>query len=193
MTQTGQTAAVGRWLRSEIGVPFVVVGGSAVEQVVPVATKHVDVLIKETDWPTVDSALESRRDASPLDPDGGSIRGTFVSIDGLRIELEFIAGEPFSGRSDRESFGRYVSTAGSTVHDDIRYATPAVVFYMRLNAPDDWQLYIPAIERDLQAGVSVRTLDQACRIADRFGVGPEVRGRVKSLRATLRALDIRRG
>jgi hypothetical protein len=59
---------VARWLRSEIGVPFVIVGRSAIRIETPVATKDVDVLISGRDWSTVDSALENRKDAAPLEP-----------------------------------------------------------------------------------------------------------------------------
>ncbi|MFY9717985.1 MAG: hypothetical protein WAK40_08685 [Thermoplasmata archaeon] len=192
MTQDGEPAVVAEWLRTTIGVPFIVVGGSAVGRVALVATKDVDVLIRDSDWPTIDSALESRADASPLDPAGGSIRGTILVIGGARIELEFISGEPFSGRSSPESFGRYVREYESVVHDGVRYATPAVAFYMRLNTPDDWHTYLPAIERDLAAGVPSQTLEESARIAGRFGVGPEVRERIAILRATLKNLDLRR-
>ncbi|MGA8543464.1 MAG: hypothetical protein WB947_08025 [Thermoplasmata archaeon] len=190
--QSGDVDAVGRWLQSAIGVPFVVVGGSAIERVASVTTKDVDVLIEASDRAAVDSALESRRDASPLDPATGSIRATVLSIGGANIDLEFISGGPFSGRYGPGSFGRYVREHGSVVYDGVRYASPGVVFYMRINSPDDWRLYVSAIERDLRAGVPERTLDEAARIADRFGVGPRVRERIKSLRAKLRGFDPRR-
>ncbi|MGD0588927.1 MAG: hypothetical protein ABSA63_09085 [Thermoplasmata archaeon] len=185
-------ANVGKWLRSAIGVPFIVVGGSAVERVVPVATKDVDVLIDSSDWDAVDTALESRKDAAPLEPTGGSIRGTVVTIGNAKIDLEFLSDEPFSGRSGPGSFTRYVRQQESVVHEGVRYATPAAVFYMRLNAPDDWRLYLPTIERDIESGVTPRTLDEAVRIADHFGVGPTVRGRVEALRGKRSALEPRR-
>ena len=185
-------AHVGEWLRSAIGVPFVVVGGSAIERVVPVATKDVDVLIDGSDWDAVDSAIESRKDAAPLEPTGGSIRGTVVTIGFAQIDLEILSDEPFSGRSGPGSFTQYVREQESVVHEGIRYATPAAVFYMRLNAPDDWRLYLPAIERDIESGVTPETLDDAVKIAEHFGVGPTVRGRVEALRATRSALDLRR-
>ncbi|MGP8076163.1 MAG: hypothetical protein ACLP8Y_05465 [Thermoplasmata archaeon] len=117
-------ASVGNWLRSAIGVPFVVVGGSAVERVVPVATKDVDLLIDSSDWAAIDSALESRKDAAPLEPTGGSIRGTVVTIGSTQIDLEFLSDEPFSGRSGPRSFTRFVREQESVVHEGIRYATP---------------------------------------------------------------------
>jgi hypothetical protein len=184
--QSEEVHAVGKWLQSAIGVPFIVVGGSAIERVVPVATKDVDVLISTSDWPTVDLALESRADAAPLDPMTGNIRGTILTLGRGRIDLEFISGGPFSGQFPQDSFSQYVREHESVVHDGIRYATPAVVFYMRLNSPDDWRLYVSSIERDLRAGVPKKTLDLAAEIADRFGVGPAVRERISSLRGMMR-------
>jgi hypothetical protein len=182
-------ANVGRWLRSAIGVPFIVVGGSAVERVVPVATKDVDVLIDGSDWDAVDSAIESCKDAAPLEPTGGSIRGTVVTIGTAQIDLEFLSDEPFSGQSGPGAFTRYVREQESVVSEGVRYATPAAVFYMRLSAPDDWRLYLPAIERDIESGITPKTLDEAVKIAYRFGVGPTIRRRVEELRATKSALD----
>ncbi|MGC2289367.1 MAG: hypothetical protein WA688_05865 [Thermoplasmata archaeon] len=177
---------MGRWLHAAVGVPFVVVGGSAVERVVPVRTKDVDVLIEGSDWPAIDSALEYRRDASPLEPMSGTIRGTILTIGTASIDLKFLAGEPFSGRSDPETFVAYVRSHGSVVQGGVRYATSAFVFYMRLNPPEgDWRIYAPSIKRDIQSGVTPKTLDEAARIADRFGVGPEIRSRIQSLRTVL--------
>ncbi|MGD0250790.1 MAG: hypothetical protein ABSB97_07915 [Thermoplasmata archaeon] len=188
--EADDVATVGKWLRSAIGVPFVVVGGSAVERIVPVATKDVDVLIDAADWDHVDSAIESRKEAAPLEPTSGTIRGTVVTIGDAKIDLEFLSDEPFSGGSKPGSFTRYVREHESVVHEGVRYATPAAVFYMRLNAPDDWRLYLPAIERDIVSGVTPRTLDAAVLIAERFGVGPTVRERVDAFRARQHALHL---
>jgi hypothetical protein len=178
-------AAVAKWLRSEIGVQFVVVGGSAVERVVPVATKDVDVLIDRKDWKRVDAALEGRQDASPLSPLSGSIRDTIVQIGNSRIDLEFLSDEPFRGIAPSGSFNRYVRERGSVIDRGIRYATPAVVFYMRLNAPEGWESYVPSIERDLVSGVAPRTLDDAALIAERFGLGPRTRKRIERVHQIL--------
>jgi hypothetical protein len=183
-------AAVGRWLRTAIGVPFVIVGGSAIERIVPVGTKDVDVLVESADMPAVDSAIATRKEATPLEPRTGRFRGTIVRIGGASVDLEFLTGDPFSGDSDPESFIEYVRSTGSVVEGGIRYAKPGVVFYMRLNPPDDdWRAYAPSIERDIESGVTPRTLDEAARIADRFGVGPEVRGRIESIRTRLGLAD----
>ena len=176
---------VAEWLQTAIGVPFVVVGGSAIERSVPVGTKDIDVLVRTSDWETIDRALERRKDASPLEPMSGTIRGTVLTIGHLKIDLEFISGKPFSGRASPDSFIEFVQTEGSRVFNGIRYATPAVVFYMRLVAPEDWRAYLPSIERDLDAGIPESTLDRAIGVAERFGLGSTVRERVEYLRKKL--------
>ncbi|MGI0130786.1 MAG: hypothetical protein ACREDE_09885 [Thermoplasmata archaeon] len=176
---------VGGWLESEIGVPFIVVGGSAIEQEVPVGTKDVDVLISEADWETVDGALENRKDASPLEPMDGTIRGTKLAIGGTLIDLEFLSPEPFSGTHPPGEFVRYVRDDGSKKRGRIRYAGPDVVFYMRLST-EHWQAYVPSIERDLNAGIDPATLDQVLALGDRFGVGERLRGRIQAVREVLR-------
>jgi len=107
-----------RWLRSEIGVPFVVVGGSAIRIEIPVATKDVDVLISGRDWKKVDSAIENLKDAAPLEPNSGSIRGTTVSIGDSAIQIDFLAGGPFGGAP----FVEYVRSSGSRPYEGSRRA-----------------------------------------------------------------------
>jgi hypothetical protein len=60
---TSEIRAVVEWLRSEIGVPFVVVGGSAIQIEVHVATKDVDILVSGRDLAKVDPPI--------FDPGGG--------------------------------------------------------------------------------------------------------------------------
>jgi hypothetical protein len=176
---------VGDWLQTAIGVPFVVVGGGAVAQDVPVATKDVDVLIDRRDWEAIDSAIETAPEATPLEPVTGTIRGTLIRIGDRSYELEFISAEPFSGRFSAETFEQFVREEGSTVREGIRYARPAVVFYMRL-ATDDWQGHVDAIERDLRAGVPYSVLDLAVGIAERFGVETLLRDRFEYVRKAIR-------
>jgi hypothetical protein len=173
-----------RWLRSEIGVPFVVVGGSAIRIEIQVATKDVDVLISGRDWQKVDSAIENREDAAPLEPFSGSIRGTTVSIGDSAIQIDFLAGGPFGG----DSFVEYVRGSGSRPYEGSRRARPEVVFYMRL-CLDDWRENIPSIERDLRVGVPESTLDKAVSLAGRFGRKATLQERVAAVRQTIQDLS----
>lgn len=185
-----EVETVAEWLRSEIGVPFVVVGGSAIAISVPVATKDVDVLISGKDWDTVDEALEDRKDAAPLDPMTGTIRATRVAIGGSSIDLEFISGEPFCGTRTPREFVQYVREKGSVRHGGTLYATPAVVFYMRLST-EDWKAYTPSIERDLGAGVQATSLDTVVVVAEHLGTGQKIRERVAFVRDQLRRYEER--
>jgi hypothetical protein len=184
---TGEIRAVVEWLRSEIRVPFVVVGGSAIQIEVQVATKDVDILVSDRDLSTVDSTMEGRADAYPLDPATGTIRGTTVAIGRSSIQVDFLSAGPFGG----DDFLRYVRDRGSRSYEGALRARPEVVFYMRLSL-DDWRENIPSIERDLRVGVPESTLDGAVGVARRFGRGRRLRERVEAVRKTLQSLDPRR-
>lgn len=181
---------VADWVRDQLQVPFVVVGGSAVERNVPVGTKDVDLLIAVGSWRRLDRALEGRRDATPLDTSTGTIRGTVVTVRSARVDVEFISGEPFSGQKGADDFVEYVRNYRSNVSDGVRYADPEVVFYMRLST-DDWQAYAPSILRDLRAGVPRETLDETLKVAAHFGVREKITHRVTFVRKTLQLFEPR--
>ena len=144
--------AVAEWVRSEIGVPFVIVGGSAIEAEVHVATEGVDILVLGPDLEKVDSAIEGRKDAYPLDPGLGRSEGP-RSLSGVRISKSTFCRRTFR----RRRVLRYVRGGGSVRHEGTRRARPAVVFYMRLSL-DDWRENVPSIERDLRVGIPESTL-----------------------------------
>lgn len=154
------------WLRSEIGVPFVLVGGSAIRIALPVGTKDVAVLVSAADLEKADSLIEGRRDAYPLQPATGTIRGTEVSIGESRVQVDFLSAGPFGG----DEFLSFVRSRGSLRYEDILRARPAVVFYMRL-ALDDWRENIPSIERISASGSPVQPSPGRCQLpADSVGV-----------------------
>ncbi len=176
--------AVVEWLRDQIGVPFVLVGGSAVLPDVPIATKDVDVLVSAPDMERADAAMQGRRDAHPLDPATGTIRGTEVAIGGSKIAVDFLSASAFGG----QRFVDFVRGSGSVSFAGVRRARPSVVFYMRLSL-EDWRENIPSILRDIRMGVGEATLDGATRVAERFGTENSIRERVCEVRATLRRVQ----
>jgi len=182
---------VAAWIRSELSVPFVVVGGSAIERSVSIGTKDVAVLIAVGDWSSLDAALENRRDATPLDPTSGTIRGTVLTMPGGRVDVEFISGEPFSGSRPGDDFVEYVRNYRSSTAHGVRYADAGVVFYMRL-VLDDWEAYAPSILRDLRAGVPEAVLEQSVEIARRFDQSSTVRQRVRFVMEKARLFEPRR-
>ena len=126
-----QVKEVAGWLDS-LKIRYIVVGGSAI------GTKDVDVLIGVGDWEPIDRILENRREAAPLEPMSGSIRGTVVALGTEQVDVEFLSGEPFAGNRSADDFLRYVHQHRSEVDEGVRYAKPAVVWYMRLST-NDWQ------------------------------------------------------
>lgn len=178
------------WLR-DLGIRFVVVGGSAIEHSVPVGTGDVDVLIAVGEWKRLETVLQENPKATPLEPFSGTIRGTRLSLGTAAIDLEFISGEPFAGTKDADSFIEYVRAYRSERHRGVYYASPAVVWYMRLSIDDHWEQYASKIRRDIVAGVPESTLEAVKAIGDHFGVGDRIQARIGEVRETLRLFDAR--
>lgn len=176
--------SVAEWLLG-LDVPFVIVGGSAIEQLVSAGTKDVDVLIAVGDWEKLDKALENTREASPLEPYTGTIRGTRLGLGTELLDLEFLSSEPFAGTRTADEFLDYIRTYRSNKFGMLRYATPAAVWYMRLSIEDSWEQYVSKIRREIVAGIPESTFDDVSTIADHFGVSDRIRERVAFARKTL--------
>jgi len=165
-----------------------VVGGPAIELHYDAGTLAVDVLILVGDWQPVSEALLKSPLATPLVPDEGQqLRSTQVRLGGIEpIDLEFLSAEPFSGSRSPDEFVEYVRTYRSEKIGDVRYASPAVVWYIRLSIEGFWDQYVSKIRRDIAAGVPEGTFDAVLEIADHFGVGDKIRERVVFARKILR-------
>lgn len=180
-----QIKKVADWLHG-LGVRFIVVGGSAIELHYGAGTRDIDVLILVGDWRSVAEALSHSPLATPLEPDEGQLRGTQVRLGGIEpIDLEFISAEPFSGNRSPDEFVEYVRNYRSEKIGDVRYADPAVVWYIRLSIEGLWDQYVSKIRRDIVAGVPEATFDAVVEIADRFGVADKIRERVNFAQKTL--------
>ncbi len=169
---------------AELGVPFVVVGGSALEREFSVGTSDVDLLVLVGDFQSLEELLADRKDMGPFEPTG-NIGTAQVLVGSGWTEVEFITGSSFSGRQSGDSFVRYVRDYRSEKRAGVRWARPEVVWYMRLST-DDWQLYVIKIHRDLRAGVPASTFDGVLDVARHFGVEEKIRGRVGKAQEVVR-------
>lgn len=176
-----------RWLET-LGVPFIVVGGSAIAERYRMSTKDVDVLILVGSWKQLDAVLEHHPLASPLDPFSGSIRETTVILGSRRVLVEFISGEQSSGTRSPDEFVAYVRSRWSRSAGGIRYAEAAVVWYMRL-CGEEWASYVHAFRRDLRAGVPDDTFRGVVRIARHLGAEEKIRPRIATVRELLQLYD----
>lgn len=165
---------------SDLGIPFVVVGGSALERQYSVGTGDVDLLVAVGDFNSLEEAFEGRKDIGPFDPTG-TIGTAQVLVDSEWTEVEFIVGQPFSGDQSGDEFVRYVRDYRSDRRGGVRWARPEVVWYMRLST-DDWELYVVKIRRDLRAGVPSSTFDGVLDVARHFDVGDKIEPRVRKAR-----------
>jgi hypothetical protein len=183
--EVGRTGVVAtaRWVET-LGIPFLVIGGSAIAEKYEMSTKDVDILILVSSWKPLDDALDSNPDASPLTPYSGSIRETTVTVGNRRVLVEFISGEQASGNRAADEFVTYVRSRWSRTVEGIRYAEPPVVWYMRLMG-EEWEGYVHAFRRDLRAGVPATTFDSVVRIARHFGVETQTQARLGRIRELL--------
>jgi hypothetical protein len=180
-----QVRKVADWLHG-LGVRFIVIGEPAIVLHYEAGTLDIDVLILIGDWTPVADALLKSPLATPLTPDEGQLRGSQVRLGGIEpIDLEFLSAEPFSGTRSPDEFVEYVRTYRSEKVGDVRYASPAVVWYIRLSIEGLWDQYVSRIRRDIVAGVPEATFDVVVEIADHFGVGEKMRERVTFARKTL--------
>lgn len=161
----------------ELGIPFVVVGGSALERKYSVGTGDVDLLVTVGDFHSLEEALNGRKDVGPFDPTG-TIGTAQMLVGSGWTEVEFLTGQPFSGDLSGDEFVRYVRDYRSDRRGRIRWARPEIVWYMRLST-DDWELYVIKIRRDLRAGVPSSTFDGVIDVARHFKVGNKIEPRVR--------------
>lgn len=168
----------------QLGVEFVVVGGSALERELAVGTGDVDFLVAVGDFDSLEEAFHDRKDIAPFEPTG-TIGSSRMIVGSGWVEVEFIVGSPFSGSQRGDDFVRYVREYRSDPRGSARWARPEVVWYMRLST-DDWKMYVTKIRRDVRAGVPESTLDRVLDVAKHFGVAKKIGSRVQEVREALR-------
>ncbi len=89
----------------------------------------------------------------------------------------------FSGERTGNEFVSYVGRH-ATVIERIPFASPEVVWYMRIAVPD-WEIYVQKIVRDARAGVPAGVLDGAERVARELGVAGKYKDRFVEARRAL--------
>jgi hypothetical protein len=87
-------------------------------------------------------------------------------------------GRPYCGRMTPDEFYDYVRDHLTSPGALGPTADPAVVWYTRLLAHDNWQLYVRKILRDIRAGAPTEEwLNRVRRIAGDTGTSPTVEER----------------
>jgi len=162
----------------EIGIDYIVVGGSAIENKGwDIGTYDIDFVLTTKGF----SELEDRLKESPrfkvVDKIKTMIESEFMYENTWRT-VEFLDPEYFSGKKSGDEFIDYVKRYRSTKKDIGYVADPEVVFYMRL-VITDWEIYVQKILRDIKAGLPVTVLDDVMDIAETLGLKEKMKSRVE--------------
>ena len=113
--------------------------------------------------------------------DLGTMAGCEFRIGTRWVDVEFINPRLFAGKGPPDDFIDYVRRHRSERTDVATFATPEVVWYMRL-AIGDWEVYVQKILRDVRAGVPPSLLDKVLDIAKHFDVLEVLAPRVEQAR-----------
>ncbi|HLY77104.1 MAG TPA: hypothetical protein VKT21_04395 [Thermoplasmata archaeon] len=145
-------------------IPFVIVGGQAIARKVPTATQDIDLLVLVDDMNATAEALAKDPVVRFVDPPSSGMAGGEARIAGVNIDFDLLSPASYSGGRPGRDFFVYVRRYGS----EGRFATPPVVWYMRLVAGDR-AIYGSKIATDIRNGAPVEWLDGTRAIARRFG------------------------
>jgi hypothetical protein len=166
-------------LLSRHEIRFVIVGGQAVAREVPTATEDIDALILVEDLQATAAELAEDPTVKFIDsPSSGMARGQ-VRVGGAYVDFDLLDPSSYSGRRPGPEFFSYVHRR-STEH----YAPPPVVWYMRL-VVGDRGVYGSKIATDIRNGAPTTWLEEARRIARRFGTLAEVEPGIAFVRKLL--------
>lgn len=170
-------------------VPFVFVGGVAIEQRFPSATEDLDVMVLPDGYARAVGRVD--RDPSVVSMSRGpaEMPGGHVLIRGNLVRFDLLDPAAYSGTRTGEAFYRYVVRYHSDRTELGRVARPEVVWYMRL-VIEPWELYVSKILRDLRAGAPWSIAGKVERIAEHFGVRSVVRARLGHLREDARLVGL---
>jgi hypothetical protein len=156
------------------------VGGASLERTFPIGTGDIDVAVALKDYPRVLETLRRHPRVRNVE-DLGTMAGSEFRIGTRWVDVEFINPRPFAGNRPPDDFIDYVRRHRSERTDVATFATPEVVWYMRL-AIGDWEVYVQKILRDVRAGVPPSLLDKVLDIAKHFDVLEVLRPRVEQAR-----------
>jgi hypothetical protein len=177
-------AALGR-----CNIDYIVVGGQAVAEEVPVTTQDLDVMVALRDF---DSAI-SRLRKEPMF--GRADRLAWIARyearspdDPARIaDVDLLNGRPYCGDLTPDVFFDYLRDRWTTDGALGRTARPQVVWYTRLLAVGFWGGYALKVIRDLRAGAPAEWFDGVREIARRTGKSKIIEERIAYVKDMMRS------
>lgn len=160
----------------EIGLDYLVVGGSALEaRGYEIGIE--DFVITPKGFDEIDDKLEKSSRFRIIDKIKTMIETKFFFENSWRT-VEFLDPGYFSGERSPDEFIDYVKRYRSTKERVGYIVDPEVVFFMRLMVVD-WEIYVQKIMRDIKAGLSIDLLQDVIRISENLGVKEKIEPRVE--------------
>lgn len=156
-------ASFGRLL-ARYGIRYLIVGGQAIAREIPTATQDIDALVLVPDLDAAVEILSKDSAVKHIDSAVSGMAGGAVRLGGAYIDFDLLDPTAYSGKESGRVFFSYAARRASPDG----YATPPVVWYMRLVA-GDIGIYGSKIATDIRNGAPVGWLDDVRRIARRFG------------------------
>ncbi len=151
----------------KVGIAYIVVGGASLERTYPIGTGDIDIAVALKDYPRVLETLRAHPRFRNIE-DVGTMAGSEFRLGTRWVDIEFINPRLFAGKRPPDEFIDYVRRHRSERTDIATFASPEIVWYMRLAIPD-WEVYVQKILRDVRAGVPPGLLDKVLDVARHFG------------------------
>lgn len=161
-------------------IEYIVVGGHAVAEEMPVMTQDLDVMVAMRDF---DGAIAKLRKEPMF---GKEERKAWIARwearsaarPGEVTDIDLLNGKPYCGKLTPDEFFDYLRERWTVEGKLGRTARPPVVWYTRLLAVGFWGGYALKVIRDLRAGAPVAWLDGVRTISEKTGTSATITDRI---------------
>jgi hypothetical protein len=161
-------------------IEYIVVGGQAVAEEVPVMTQDLDVLVALRDFDSAITRLRKEPLFGRVDRLSWIARWEARSPQrpGEVADVDLLNGRPYCGDLTPDAFFDYLRDHWTTDGVLGRTARPQVVWYTRLLAVGFWGGYALKVIRDLRAGAPIAWFDGVREISQRTGTSKVINERI---------------
>jgi hypothetical protein len=170
------------------GIEYIVVGGQAIAEEIPVTTQDLDVMVALRNFDRAVAQL-GREPAF-----GTEERKSWIArweVDGggatpVKTDVDLLNGQPYCGTMSPDDFFDYIRERWTVSGKLGLTARPPVVWYTRLLAVGFWGAYALKVMRDIRAGAPRTWFDGVREIAERTGTSSMIAERIAYVEDALR-------
>jgi hypothetical protein len=169
------------------GIEYIVVGGQAIAEEVPVMTQDLDVMVALRNFDRAVAQL-GREPAFGTEERKSWIARWEVqgSATPLKTDVDLLNGQPYCGSMSPDDFFDYIRERWTVTGRLGLTARPPVVWYTRFLAVGFWGAYAVKVMRDIRAGAPRTWFDGVREIANRTGTSRTIAERIAWVEDALR-------